>query len=397
MKYLLLIFTIFSLQTFATNPLRTSDKTVVEDSITELGFALFEKIDTGKENTVYSPFSVTSSLFVLSYGSNNKTNKEIKKALKLNLSDEKLPLVYNRIYTDLFISEKPCDFLLTNLAFIDFSTLILTSFKKAAVSNFHVKIEQGSFEKNQKKEIDRINKYIASMTEFKILNILSRSDISDYTRLLFINTLFMKGVWKSPFNLSETQPSAFFSPQGEITVYKMRQTSELLYHENSDFKTAALPIGCKSNKTDIKMLILLPKRKDARISNKMFKQIANNLSYSYLNIEIPRFALNQKYSLKKALKELGIVQAFTRTADFSNINDRLDLYLNNVIHESFLKIDENGINVKDEDIKVTEYKADLDQKAISFNVDRPFYIIICDLKSKVILFIGKIQRPYEFI
>ncbi len=397
MKYLFLIFTVFSLPPFAIDLLGMTNKTMLEDSITELGFELFEKIDTGKENTFYSPFSIASSLFVLTYGSSNNTNKEIKKALKLTLLDEKLPLAYNRLYTNLFISEKPCDFLLTNLAFIDSSTLILPSFKKVAVSNFHVKIEQGSFEKNQKKELDKINKYIASMNEFEILDILSSSDISDYTRLLFINTLFMKATWKSPFNSSETQPGTFFSPSRKITVYKMRQTSELLYHENADFKTIALPIACKNNKADFKMLVLLPKKKTAKISNKIFKQIANNLSYNYLNIEIPRFTINQKYSLKKPLKEIGLVQAFTRTANFSNINDRLDLYLNDIIHESFLKIDENGINVKDEDIKVTEYKTNLDREAISFNVDSPFYIIICDLKSKTILFIGKIQRPYEFI
>jgi len=179
MKYLLLTFTVFSFQIFSMEPLRNSNKTSLEASIAKFGFAFLKKLNKTEKNIIYSPFSITASLFVLSYGSNDKTNEEIRKALNHNLPDEKLPSAYNRLYTNLFISENPYDFSLANLAFIDVNTPVLPIFEKAAIANFHVKIEKGSFSGNQKSEISKINK----VTEYKV-------DLNQKAISFNVNSLF---------------------------------------------------------------------------------------------------------------------------------------------------------------------------------------------------------------
>jgi serine protease inhibitor len=393
LKSFFLIFIFLVTDIFPMEQLREKSKVDMPTVIENFGFSLFNILDNNKQNTIFSPFSITSSLLILSYGSEGSTKDEILNALKINKDHL---INFNRLNTDISIQKKPCKILLSNLLFIDIFSPIYKSFENEIDSKINTKIIKGTFVKNKNKQINLINDYFTKRTNYNINNFILPNDISDNTKLLSLSTLFIKGIWSFPFNLSESEPNIFNDSFGnKVTIYKMRQIAKFLYFEDENLKTLALPLDCKNTNSNINLLIILPNTKINKkpFNRKSFNQLISKLSYKELDIRIPRFNLKRKYLLKSALRKLSINRAFTRRADFSNINGRLDLYLNNMIHDSILKVDENGINVKDEDVKTAEYKIKSNTNAHIFDVNKPFYVVICDLKSKTILLIGKVLTP----
>jgi len=86
---------------------------------------------------------------------------------------------------------------------------------------------------------------------------------------------------------------------------------------------------------------------------------------------------------------MGMEIAFnTALADFTRINPDGNLFIDEVLHKTFIKVDEEGT----EAAAVTSVGIGLTAmpETIYFRVDRPFVFLIRERHSGTILFIGKV-------
>jgi serpin B len=86
---------------------------------------------------------------------------------------------------------------------------------------------------------------------------------------------------------------------------------------------------------------------------------------------------------------MGMDIAFNETlADFTRINQNGGLYIDEVLHKTYIKIDEEGT----EAAAVTSIGISLTSmpETIDFCVDKPFMFMIREKHSGTILFIGKV-------
>jgi serpin B len=104
---------------------------------------------------------------------------------------------------------------------------------------------------------------------------------------------------------------------------------------------------------------------------------------------LPRFTIEQSFNLVPALKSLGMTSAFGDTADFSGMDGSTNLYLSDVIHKSFVEVNEAGT----EATAVTLLQAQAASMAERFDVDHPFFFLIRENGSGTILFLGRIIDP----
>jgi serine protease inhibitor len=81
--------------------------------------------------------------------------------------------------------------------------------------------------------------------------------------------------------------------------------------------------------------------------------------------------------------------AFTDYADFTKINRNGGLCIYDVLHKTFVDVNEEGT----EAAAVTSVVIGTTSVGSSFRVDRPFVFAIRENKSGTILFIGKIVDP----
>jgi serpin B len=102
-------------------------------------------------------------------------------------------------------------------------------------------------------------------------------------------------------------------------------------------------------------------------------------------------------SLGDTMQKLGMKSAFDRAkADFTAIanppNKEQRLFLSQVLHKAFVKVDEKGT----EAAAATAIGADgagVPPKAVEFRADHPFVYMIRDNKSGLVLFIGRVTDP----
>ena len=104
---------------------------------------------------------------------------------------------------------------------------------------------------------------------------------------------------------------------------------------------------------------------------------------------MPKLQLTTKASLVPELQALGMRRAFTNAAQLGGIAAPARLRLSDVIHQTFLLVDEKGT----EAAAVTAGIVEIVSMPRQFHADRPFFFLIRDNRSGTILFMGRISDP----
>jgi serpin B len=95
-----------------------------------------------------------------------------------------------------------------------------------------------------------------------------------------------------------------------------------------------------------------------------------------------------------SLKALGMTDAFNdAVANLSGISDAAKLVISEVMHKTYIKVDEQGTEaaaVTGITIVATAIGPDY-----SFRVDRPFVFAIREKDTNTILFVGKVMDPMQ--
>jgi serpin B len=183
----------------------------------------------------------------------------------------------------------------------------------------------------------------------------------------------------------------------DITTDMMRMCDEdidLKYSSNSEVQLLQLP----SENNEISMYVMLPKENDiGTVSSKLdisyLNTLKSDLTAKYIDLYLPKFKLEEKYRLKKNLKNMGMSTAFTSNADFSGINNA-GLFITKVIHQSFIEVNEEGTEAAAATAVIMgNFSAGSAPDPIQFKADRPFMFIIEHKESGQILFMGKVEDP----
>ena len=149
------------------------------------------------------------------------------------------------------------------------------------------------------------------------------------------------------------------------------------------------------------MLILLPKNGvdlgtiERSLYVKTLSELQRAITYRQVMVYFPKFTMRTNYFLSRELPEMGMPTAFTTAADFSGMDGAKDLYIDDVIHQAFVDVNEEGteaaaatavgvmqiiLRVPNEEIPV-------------FRADHPFIFFIKDNETGNILFMGRMAKP----
>uniref|UniRef100_A0A3B4EJU5 Serpin domain-containing protein n=1 Tax=Pygocentrus nattereri TaxID=42514 RepID=A0A3B4EJU5_PYGNA len=109
----------------------------------------------------------------------------------------------------------------------------------------------------------------------------------------------------------------------------------------------------------------------------------------YVELFLPKFSISASFSLADTLEEMGIVSAFSDSADFSGISEETNLKASKVLHQAVLKVDEKGTEAAAATtIEMVPYSI-----PPTVNLNRPFLVFIVEESTRSILFMGKITNP----
>jgi len=280
---------------------------------------------------------------------------------------------------------------------------LLDNYTSAVKTYYGGSITNLDFVNNPSTAVSTINQWVANKTANKIQNILSISDISQYTRLILTNAIYFKAAWESIFNKSATQEKDFTTGNGNHTqASMMEQTSNFAYADVGNAQLLQLPY--KGN--DISMFVLLPKDNNlSAVDNGLnYQKISGwekELQNQFVDVSLPKFKIETEEHMPSDLKAMGMPTAFSPTAaDFSGIapikNPSENLYISDVIHKAFIDTDENGTEAAAATaviIGVTSVAYPAPPKPVVFNANHPFIFFIRQNQTGNILFIGRVVSP----
>jgi serpin B len=198
---------------------------------------------------------------------------------------------------------------------------------------------------NKENKATAVNKWIEEKTNGKIKNAMPDGDDFDYLSAL-VNTVYFKAEWQNQFDKRATKKDMFTNKGGVKTeVNFMNMTSLRGYYENSKLQAVEIPYFT-GNGSSISMYVFLPKAMSSEINANDMEKVFKYKSLDLVSLSLPKFSIEFKdEALADKLEQLGIIDAFDEGfADFRDtyINLKYNAYIEFVIHQAFIEIDEEG-------------------------------------------------------
>lgn len=148
------------------------------------------------------------------------------------------------------------------------------------------------------------------------------------------------------------------------------------------------------------MLLIVPEPNtfaevEAGIATGLIEEVAGSLVSGYdVRLTMPKFEFRTQTGLNVPLLTLGMTTPFDPSAaDFSGMTTQESLFISEVIHEAFIKVDEEGTEAAAATAVVMELTAAPAIEPVELTLDRPFLFAIRDRDTGTILFLGRVTDP----
>ncbi|KAI3367737.1 hypothetical protein L3Q82_026575 [Scortum barcoo] len=371
--------------------------TISDLSFKNMDFAmnLYRKISSYHDkNIFFSPLSVSTSFAALLLASDGITRKEILKGLNLEQLDraeqpELIPKLFQLLNENITQNGS---------LKLDQSMVLLTSQQFAVEKNteqqiklfFDADIKSVNFA-DTKPTIHFINEYIRQTTQNKVTEMIS--DLDSRTKLMLINTIFFQGAWEKPFNSNLTENAPFYIDNYSVVDVPM------MFKEDKFYTMEDVLLGAKVLKLPyqegVSMLILLPNKGtdynviDDEISAEKFLSWISRLYKTKLEVNMPKFKMEQSYSLHNLLPDMGMASVFSNAANLTKLSKEEGLKVSEVLHKAVIEVDETGTTAAAATtVGITPYSLPR-----TFTVNRPFFFFIYHEDTHCLLFMGRVIDP----
>ena len=378
--------------------------TVVVSGNTQFAVDFYRKVaSTDDENLFFSPYSISLALAMTYAGARGNTEAQMAEVLHF-LDQASLHPAINEIDLKLRGGDQDSaqvadEFVLDIVNSIwgqkDYS--FLPGFLDVLAVSYGAGVYRVDFQNHPEQYRIDINAWVSRKTRNRIGDLIPQGAIDSLTRLVLTNAIYFKADWLDPFEKEDTVDGPFHRIDGDsIDVPLMNQSGFFAYCEQADFFQAIeLPYKGKQ----VSMMIILPHNgrfADVQrdLGPELLETIDDSLEDRSVHLTLPKTSFEWGTSVKAALSALGMVDAFTPSADFSGIDGTWGLYLTDVIHKAFVAIDEEGTEAAAATAAIIAPTSVLVED-VRMLVDRPFIFLIRHNETGVILFLGHVLDPSE--
>lgn len=377
-------------------PTEKSAKIIAADN--QFGFEIFQKVNASlsePKNTMISPMSISLALAMVYNGTDGNTKKQMEDMLhKSGLTPDDINQSYKELVAALASHDPKVELSISNAIFYRNTFPVKEAFKTTNQNYYQAKVAGLDFTKTTE-TLNEVNDWVKTNTKGKIEKIIEKVNPEDIMYLL--NAIYFNGEWKYRFDPKETTDMPFTKEDNQVVqVPTMSIENQFKYFSHQNFQMLEMPYG--SGKYS--MLIFLPasgKNTTDMISSLTSENVNDwllKMTEQKKKVYLPKFEFKFDDSLVDELQVLGMTDAFNDAkANLSGISDAAKLVISQVMHKSYIKVDERGTEaaaVTGITVGVTSIGPDN-----SFRVDHPFVFAIREKDTKAILFIGKVMNPNQ--
>jgi len=367
----------------------------------QFAFDLYSKYkdtpDYENSNIFFSPYSISTALAMTYEGAKGQTAEEMQSVFHFPESDILRPnsaAIYNNINK----KDKFYKLMTGNALWAQYDYQFLEEYFSRVEKYYGGKVANLDFKEETEKSRQTINSFIEQQTNDKIKELLPKNVIKPNTKLILTNAIYFKGDWKLQFDEEETREADFkITPTQTVKVQMMTLTGEdakFNYLETENLQILEMPYKGE----ELSMLVFLPKEGtlsefEQSLTAEKLNEWKSSLQEKRVNVYLPKFKFETKYFMKDDLAQMGMPTAFSSSADFSGMNGKGGLFIDQVIHQAFVEVNEEGTEAAAATaVIIAETSVRLSEV---FMADHPFVFIIQEKETGNILFLGRMNNPTQ--
>jgi len=378
----------------------------VVDANNQFALDLYGRISddpkAGDGNIFFSPFSISSALAITYEGARGTTAEEIRSVFHFPENQSVMRSGFSGVIAGINSKANAYTLRTANALWAEQTYPFLTDYISAAEQYYGAKTTNLDFINKPDDSRVTINTWVEDQTEDRIKDLLQPGTIDPLTRLVITNAIYFKGTWVAQFDEEKTTDADFRTGTGSIVrVPMMQRTDEDArygYAETDMLQALSMPYESGDGK-ELSMMVILPKDDDPALveqslNTSMLSSLQDSLRTRRVIVYFPKFVMETKYSLPSVLSAMGMPTAFTSGADFSGMDGTRNLYIDDVVHQAFVEVNEEGTEAAAATAVVMQLSAmPMEEPTPVFRADHPFIFLIQENETGNILFMGRVTHP----
>ncbi|MGH0163029.1 UNVERIFIED_CONTAM: hypothetical protein FKN15_044553 [Acipenser sinensis] len=252
----------------------------------------------------------------------------------------------------------------------------------------------------QYNEMSHIESLSAANTQFT-LELFRKINESSSSGNIFFSPLSITAALAMVYLGAKGNTAAQMAKNESKPVTMMYQMKKFPFNYVPELKLQILELPYVDD--ELSMIILLPNEMDD--SSTGLQQLEKELTLEKIQewtkrdnmdtrtdiyVHLPKFKLEESYDLKTHLAGLGMADVFCSKADLSGMNGGPGLFLSQVVHKSFVEVNEEGTEAAAATAGIIAFCMLREEH---FTVDHPFLFFIRHKKTNSILFFGRYSSP----
>lgn len=381
----------------------------VAEASNQFGADLYGRLAADeKGNVFFSPFGIETALAMTCAGARGQTAEQMARTLHFHRPPGQVDASFGYLIRQLNASGetgiddvRTFDLVVANALWADKTFAVLPGFKDR-LGLYGGGVESVDFAggpEAREKSRQTINQWVEKQTHDKIRDLVPADRINPDTRLLLTNAVYFKSRWEEPFQATATREEPFRTDpeetQTSVKVPMMHQTRHFKYAETDELQAVELPYALGR----LSMVVLLPKKADGlaglekSLSSKNLAAWRQSMTEHEVELSLPKFKFTSRFDLARTLQAMGMKDAFGN-ADFSGMTSSERVALQDVIHQAFVDVNEEGTEAAAATaVAVGATMAPVQTKKVVFRADHPFLFAIRHNESGTILFLGRVTNP----
>ncbi len=348
------------------------------------------------ENVMISPYSIMQALGMLANGADGETLSQMEKAMGgTSLDQLNMYLKQWRINQP---NEEYCKLNTANSIWArndENRIKPIPEFLQTTAESYNAEYYLAPFDNST---LDDVNSWINQKTDEMIPKVLDDIDPNDIMYL--INAVAFDAKWEDEYEKDMVRTYDFTNFNGEVQKAEMLCSNESFiihdehatgiykYYEGRKYAFAALlpeenmTVNEYIDSLTPEHFSTLFKTPEAEKGNTAF-------------VKMPKFKYSYETKLKDTLAEIGMKDMFIPgVADLTKMTSVGKPYVGQVIHDTFIQLDEEGTKAAAVTVVVTKDNAVMMPKE-EINFDRPFVYAIVDTETDMPVFIGTLMSIPE--
>lgn len=243
--------------------------------------------------------------------------------------------------------------------------------------------------------VNKINEWVKTNTDGMIDKLLD--EISEDMVMYLINAIAFEGKWMEQYEDYQVREDEIFTNyMGKEQKATMLCDSEEQYIRDDNAVGFVKPY----KGGEYAFMAVLPDKKVSvadyvsGLSGKKFLELYGNRENRTVETKIPEFTYEYSKELKDSLMAMGINRAFSPQGDFTGMEEKNQLYINRVLHKTFIQLDRYG--TKAAAVTAVEMKnasvAPGTEEIPKVYLDRPFIYAIINTETGLPVFVGVVNN-----